>query len=718
MPTTSMQEPTVGEEVAPPTVIGLALSGGGFRATLYHLGLIRAIRDAGQLAKVRHICSVSGGSILAAHLVVNWARYNGTAEEFDDAAREVIDFVKRDVRGRVLRRWILSIIAFPLRWLPGGRRWSRIKLLQSEYDRLFQGRTLANLLPERGAGGLRHPDLHLLCTSLTTGEPCAFSGEGFWKLSPDGKVRLIRAGTQPIALAVAASSAFPPLFPPVELTSEMLRCLPSDEFSPSVLHLADGGIYDNLGIHRLTGLVRDNLTARDLVIVSDAGAKVGWILGTSFRFILSRAVRASDLLMQRVGELAYTLMRNESFMGRGTLVQCRIAEEVTNNDDPGALAPELQRDLSNLRTDLDRFSDKEVHLLVRHGYAVGRKALEATARSQPHLLQMPARAPRAWSPAAERDADLFDSIAELVDSKKLRLRVLSLKDWATWASFLAVAAWLSIAFAIVQLYVDHNTADLKRRNTQLVRNQAALILTAEKAANLANLCELAGNLAIAPDPESAKSLGEKIAAVRLDGFEGQSLQDDINKLRVEVEAWSELTKGAGINKQPRSRGGPAPAAVKNAALGLARKCKELWLAAPAQQIGQVIDPIRNALYAQAASTTKQLAELARLRHKMQVELRSPGIGPFRFIAGSMGSLSTYLPLSDEHRRTFWSLYWGRLAMVESDEVEKAMVRFGEVLEDWDAEVAKVDEDVAKLDKLAAKLAQGADELREATGIHL
>ena len=52
--------------------IGLALSGGGFRATLYHLGLVRFLRDAGILSRVTHITSVSGGSVIAAHLVLNW----------------------------------------------------------------------------------------------------------------------------------------------------------------------------------------------------------------------------------------------------------------------------------------------------------------------------------------------------------------------------------------------------------------------------------------------------------------------------------------------------------------------------------------------------------------------------------------------------------------------------------------------------------------------
>src|SRR5204862_8110662 len=93
--------------------IGLALSGGGFRATLYHLGLVRFLRDAGLLSQVTHITSVSGGSIMAAHLALNWGRYTGEADEFDAAASEFLDFVRLDVRNRITRRFPLMM---PLRW--------------------------------------------------------------------------------------------------------------------------------------------------------------------------------------------------------------------------------------------------------------------------------------------------------------------------------------------------------------------------------------------------------------------------------------------------------------------------------------------------------------------------------------------------------------------------------------------------------------------------
>src|SRR6187431_1883107 len=93
--------------------IGLALSGGGFRATLYHLGLVRFLRDAGVLSQVTHITSVSGGSILAAHLVLNWGRYNGSPSEFEAAANELLSFIRLDVRNRIVRRFALGL---PMRW--------------------------------------------------------------------------------------------------------------------------------------------------------------------------------------------------------------------------------------------------------------------------------------------------------------------------------------------------------------------------------------------------------------------------------------------------------------------------------------------------------------------------------------------------------------------------------------------------------------------------
>jgi predicted acylesterase/phospholipase RssA len=79
--------------------IGLVLSGGGFRATLFHLRVVRYLAESGHLKQVSHICSVSGGSILAAHLVLNWERFVDSAdEEFEAKARPLLEFVTASVR--------------------------------------------------------------------------------------------------------------------------------------------------------------------------------------------------------------------------------------------------------------------------------------------------------------------------------------------------------------------------------------------------------------------------------------------------------------------------------------------------------------------------------------------------------------------------------------------------------------------------------------------
>src|SRR4051812_18263510 len=150
--------------------IGLALSGGGFRASLYHLGLVRFLRDAGILPRVTHITSVSGGSVLAAHLVLNWDRYNGSPNEVDAAAAEGLAYVRMDVRNRILRRFPL---AFPLRWprrLLGwsNRKLSRTGLLEYHYEKYLYGDTSLFQLPDT-------PRLHLLATNLSEGCLCSFN---------------------------------------------------------------------------------------------------------------------------------------------------------------------------------------------------------------------------------------------------------------------------------------------------------------------------------------------------------------------------------------------------------------------------------------------------------------------------------------------------------------------------------------------------------------
>ena len=102
--------------------MSLALSGGGFRGTLYHLGIIRFLHDAGMLRDITHITAVSGGSILAAHLVLNWEHYNGSDDDFNKVSQEILDFVRLDVPDRIVRRFpFMSLASFAPHGRPDGR---------------------------------------------------------------------------------------------------------------------------------------------------------------------------------------------------------------------------------------------------------------------------------------------------------------------------------------------------------------------------------------------------------------------------------------------------------------------------------------------------------------------------------------------------------------------------------------------------------------------
>ena len=446
--------------------IGLALSGGGFRATLYHLGIIRFLRDTGALRNVTHITSVSGGSILAAHLVLNWGRYNGPPEEFDKAAKEVLDFIRMDVRNRIVRRYPFAVLATAPRWVlrrPVNRRFTRAGMLEHHYKKYLYGDVCLYELPES-------PELHILATNLSEGCITSFTRSGLimQRRLPGDRVQFerIQAGLATVPLAVAASSAFPGFFPPIQLHSADIG---ATEAAFSHQAFTDGGVFDNLGIRAFRFIercwsdscrptdadgreveveepedrdleaavaasgataqkaatavatngrsrgggdaepgdgtgespdhvpgappsVRPSADDFDAVIVSDAGAKLGITRDAFSGGLIQTAMRASDILMDRVWQL-----EKEIFGAAEGFLFTPIYRMVEPEEDPTAPEPVVQRQIVGMRTDLDRFSTAEIRGLVRHGYCVARQA----CRSRPDVFgrDLPDGPP--WDPVPE-----------------------------------------------------------------------------------------------------------------------------------------------------------------------------------------------------------------------------------------------------------------------------------------------------------------------------
>src|SRR6516164_7276690 len=372
--------------------IGLALSGGGFRATLYHLGLVRFLRDAGILCRVSQITSVSGGSIIAAHLVLNWGRYTGSPEDFEAAASELLAFVRLDVRNRILRRFPLTL---PLRWLLRllglpTRKLSRTGLLEYHYQKYLYGDKSLFELPEQ-------PRLNILATNLSEGCLCAFSRDGLLKIRRRAervyRPESTKTGLATVAMAVAASSAFPGFFPPLTLHGVDVGAA-QGEFGRQAY--IDGGVYDNLGVriyHFLEDDSEQNGGARP-TLVSDVGKRSESQGQRRAGGLVRTALRSTDILMDRVWQL-----ESETFHDTPGFVFAPIAEIVWPGEDPTALHPEIQRQLGNVRTDLDRFSDLEIRSLVQHGYCVARKV----CRSYPDLFGNELPKDRPWDPIPQTD---------------------------------------------------------------------------------------------------------------------------------------------------------------------------------------------------------------------------------------------------------------------------------------------------------------------------
>jgi predicted acylesterase/phospholipase RssA len=433
--------------------LGLALSGGGFRATLFHLGVVRFLRDAGALRDVTDIAGVSGGSILAAHLVLNWDRYNGDEQRFSEAAAQIVKFVQFDVRNHIVRRLpLLYVLSFLAKPIPGRRRGLTANaVLERYYARFLYGDRCLYELPEK-------PSLYILATNVSNGGLSVFTRDGlFIQQRAEGGARefeRISGRMAGLARVVDASSAFPGFFPPVAIRAADLGVregqFPTEWFT-------DGGVYDNLGTRAFTWLKQRNLEF-DQVLVSDAG-KPFQVLSDAALGVIGQSMRASDILWDRVGQL-----ERENFGSQPGFLFIPISATVDPESDPTALHPVVQAEVQSIRTDIDYFTPNEINALAMHGYEVARKVY----RDHFGTTSSPVPDTPPWAPLPESGATRnvtqtrTDSAAPATLMARTLRRSSGRKVWSTllsvrdWPSFLYVAlaglVFLYLPYQVYQLY--------------------------------------------------------------------------------------------------------------------------------------------------------------------------------------------------------------------------------------------------------------------------
>jgi NTE family protein len=242
-------------DLSPESGIALCLSGGGYRAMLFHVGSLWRLNEACLLPKLRRISSVSGGSITAAYLGLKWSELDFDETGLACSFVPVVVHTLRMMAGRTIDvRSILGGLLSP--WTSVAER---VAAAYGQY--LFGDHTLQDLPDE--------PRFVFNATNMQTGD--------LWRFSKpymgDYQVGLVKHPRTSLAVVVAASSAFPPFLSPMTLSLEPGSVASSVSVTlhrrPFATHivLSDGGVYDNLGLE--SAFKRFNT-----FLVSDGGAKL------------------------------------------------------------------------------------------------------------------------------------------------------------------------------------------------------------------------------------------------------------------------------------------------------------------------------------------------------------------------------------------------------------------------------------------------------------
>jgi predicted acylesterase/phospholipase RssA len=428
--------------------VGLALSGGGFRASLFHLGVLARLAELNVLRHVDVLSCVSGGSIVGAcyWLVLKNRLQQGTPMTQDDYVAIVNDLIEHflaavqgNLRGAV-QPGLVKVVWGLLRKEQKGAL--DPDLTAEALDRLFyaplSGKTTAGSmhdLPFTPAdhGGLvanqpfhpgRHnwlrankvPVLVLNATTVNTGHAWQFTptwmGESPWAVheAADSIPRLEwhwyekdENWSMTLGRAVAASACVPGVFSPLRIEGA---------YEGIDVQLVDGGVHDNQGTVSLLALNCNVVLVSDacgqLLLEKQAGTGIGGLLGY--------ANRSMSTLMERVRLANYADLsaRQRSGLLRGLMflhmkagldantIPLTFSQEssqvVREQLSPSGVRKDFQQALAELRTDLDAFTADESDALMACGYQMARWAFERDLAGHKALFDDPKPAP--WRFAA------------------------------------------------------------------------------------------------------------------------------------------------------------------------------------------------------------------------------------------------------------------------------------------------------------------------------
>jgi len=367
--------------------ITLALSGGGFRATVFHLGMIARLARENQLEDVILLSTVSGGSLCAGLIYslngVQWPGSQVFLKQVEPQARQLLTTF--DLQGSLISR------VFGTFWTLLETRAGILSALLQKHWQVTA--SLKDLPPE--------PRWMINATCYETGKNWRFErfrfGDYLFGYSNDTNL--------PLSDAIAASAGFPGLIGALELDTSkrnwfqyqdrsdaFLKMAEQDEEArwtkvpvqpryPQV-HLWDGGVYDNNGLEGIHDFEKGWSYRFGFLIVSDAGGRA---TEEPYRKGLPALMRLSTgIMMKQVRSLRTRAilerLQNHAQEDQGVFLQmgntCRHILESAHHSDwipgfsGGSMSEEDVTQAMNTPTVIRKLAPEEYERLYHHGYEV------------------------------------------------------------------------------------------------------------------------------------------------------------------------------------------------------------------------------------------------------------------------------------------------------------------------------------------------------------
>lgn len=343
--------------------IGLALSGGGMRAVIFHLGVLKYLAERKLLENVEYISTVSGGSICVALMYTNNNMRWVSSEEYLMRVLPTIRriLLKDDIEMKLIVKSISDI--FHIFDTKSKKLAKTMKIFWGIDGKLSE-------LPLK-------PRWDINAVTYESGKRFFFSKEK----CGDMTLGYFYGENIELSEAVSASAGFPILIGMYELKREKYiwydkECERKREQPKGKLHLWDGGVYDNLGVEPIFNSILNEEEKLNFYIVSDAGASNDkFVPYRKSIFGRTKAIkRLLDISMEQVDSLNSKFYK-QYIQERKNGLYVRIGTDIKNiklynrhNKIINVENSMVCKWAESYPTNLRKPSEEEFDKLLQHGY--------------------------------------------------------------------------------------------------------------------------------------------------------------------------------------------------------------------------------------------------------------------------------------------------------------------------------------------------------------